>query len=62
MGYSDACRKELDMTEWLTLISQANEWKKYSSYFGKGVRISRSWATAHFLTFRSSVVEFVQVI
>ena len=36
--------------EWI--ISQANEWEEYSSYFGKGVGISRNWAmAAHFLTF-----------
>ena len=33
------------------VISQANEWEEYSNYMGEGVRISRSWATAHFLTF-----------
>ena len=32
------------------MISQANELKKYYSYFGEGVGISRNWATAHFLT------------
>ena len=25
-------------------------WEEYSSYLGKGVEISKNWATAHFLT------------
>ena len=33
------------------VISYANEWEDYSSYFGEVVEISRSWATAHFLVF-----------
>ena len=33
------------------VISQANEWEDYSSYFGKRVEISRNWATTHFLVF-----------
>lgn len=33
------------------LISQANEWGKYSCYFEEGVGISSSWATTHFLPF-----------
>ena len=56
---------ELDTTEWVILstftftpymgwvISQANEWKDYSKYFGKGVELSRNWATAHSLVFAS---------
>ena len=33
------------------IISWANQWEEYNSYFGKGVGISRSWATEHFLSF-----------
>ena len=29
--------------------------REYSSYFGKGMGISRNWATAHFLTFMVSL-------
>ena len=35
------------------VISQANEWKDYSKYFGKGVELSRNWATAQSLVFAS---------
>ena len=33
------------------VISHANEWKDYFNYLGKGVEISRNWATAHFSVF-----------
>ena len=33
------------------VISYANEWEDYSNYFGEGVEISRTWATAHSLDF-----------
>ena len=29
-------------------ISEANEWKDYSNYFGEGADISRNWAIPHF--------------
>ena len=33
------------------VISEANEWEDYSSYFGEGAGISRNWTTAYFLSF-----------
>ena len=33
------------------VISQANAWEEYSSYFGEGMGISRKRTTTHFLTF-----------
>ena len=33
------------------VISYANEWEGYSSFFWKGVEISRIWATTHSLVF-----------
>ena len=40
---------------WLVLIgwiiSWADQWEDYNSYFGEGVGISKSWATNHFLNF-----------
>ena len=33
------------------MISYANEWEEYSSYFEEGMGISQNWATVHFLTF-----------
>ena len=32
------------------VISYANEWEDYSSYFGEGVEVSRIWAIAQSLT------------
>ena len=37
---------------WVT--SQANEWKDYFNYFGKGEEISRHWAAAHFSAFHGA--------
>ena len=40
---------------WLVLmgqvISQVNNLKDYSNYFGEGTGISRNWAITHFLAF-----------
>ena len=38
------------------VISQANEWEEYLSYFGVGVEIFINWAAIHFFT---SLVGFV---
>ena len=32
----------------------AHEWEEYSSYFGEGIGVSRSWATVHFLAFMAT--------
>ena len=32
----------------IEVITQANDWEEYSSCFGKGVGISRNWATPTF--------------
>ena len=33
------------------VISQGNECEDYNNYFGEEAKISRNWATAHFLAF-----------
>ena len=33
------------------VISHTNEWKDYFNSLGKGVEISRNWATVHFSVF-----------
>ena len=35
---------------WRWVIPSPGEWEGYSSRFGEGVGISRSWATTHFET------------
>ena len=40
------------------VISWANEYENYSSYFGKGVEIFWNWASAHFLTFYDQPLNF----
>ena len=37
------------------VVSQANEQKEYSSYFGARIGISRNWATTRFLTLMVSI-------